>query len=148
MIIAGEASGDLHGANLVKAMAAVNPDLFFCGIGGRAMAAAGVRILLDAAVLSVVGITEVFAKLPDILNALTLTRQLLRSLKPDLLILIDFPDFNLRVAKCAKKAGIGVLYYISPQFWAWRQGRVKKMRTLVDHIAVILPFEADFFQGP
>ncbi len=146
MIIAGEASGDLHGANLVKAMAAMNPDLFFCGIGGHAMKAAGVRILLDAAVLSVVGITEVFVKLPDIVNGLTLARRLLKSLRPDLLILIDFPDFNLRVAKCAQKTGVPVLYYISPQFWAWRQGRVKKMRKLVDHVAVILPFEEAFFR--
>jgi len=146
MIIAGEASGDLHGAHFVQAMQTVNPGLFFYGIGGQAMKAAGVRILLDAAILSVVGITEVFAKLPNILKALSLARRLLKSLKPDLLILIDFPDFNLRVAGYAKKMGIKVLYYISPQIWAWRSGRIKKIKRLVDHMVVILPFEANFYR--
>lgn len=145
-IIAGEASGDQHGAKLVKAMQKRNPALFFCGIGGPALRQAGVRILVDAAELTVVGITEVFAKLPGILKGMGTIKKLLKILKPELLILIDFPDFNLHIAATAKKLGIPVLYYISPQVWAWRQGRVKRIGRLVDHMAVILPFEQPFYR--
>jgi lipid-A-disaccharide synthase len=147
MIIAGEASGDQHGAKVVRSVLKRDPDLFFFGIGGDALRAAGVRVLVDAAQLSVVGITEVFSKLPVLLKAMRIAKGLLDLLKPDLLILIDFPDFNLNVAAAAKKRGIPVLYYISPQIWAWRSGRVKKIRERVDHMAVILPFEADFYEG-
>ena len=145
MIVAGEASGDQHGAKLVAEMRRSNPNIFFCGIGGKALASAGVRILVDTAVLTVVGITEVIAKLPVVYRSLAVAKKLLQSLRPDLLILIDFPDFNLRVASAARKLGIPVLYYISPQIWAWRRGRVKKIGQLVNHMAVILPFEADFY---
>jgi len=144
-IIAGEASGDQHGAKLVQAMQKKNPDLFFCGIGGPALRQAGVRILVDACELTVVGITEVFSKLPGILKGMGTIKKLLKSLKPELLILIDFPDFNLHLAATAKKIGIPVLYYISPQIWAWRQGRVKRIGRLVNHMAVILPFEQQFY---
>jgi len=145
-IIAGEASGDQHGAKLVEAMLKKNPALFFCGIGGPALRHAGVRILVDAAELTVVGITEVFDKLPGILKGMGTIKKLLKSLKPELLILIDFPDFNLHIAATAKKIGIPVLYYISPQIWAWRRGRVKRIGKLVDHMAVILPFEQPFYR--
>ena len=145
-IIAGEASGDQHGAKLVKAMQKKYPALFFCGIGGTALKQSGVRILMDASELTVVGITEVFSKIPGILKGINKVKKLLRSLKPDLLILIDFPDFNLLIAGAAKKLGIPVLYYVSPQIWAWRQGRVKRIRRLVDHMAVILPFEEHFYR--
>ncbi len=145
MIIAGEASGDHHGAELVKAMEMEKNNLFFCGIGGKAMEKAGVKILVDAAELAVVGITEVFSKLPTIFKALSVAKRLLKSLNPDLLILIDYPDFNLRIAAAAKKLRIPVLYYISPQIWAWRQGRVKKIGKIIDHMAVILPFEKIFY---
>jgi len=144
-IIAGEASGDQHGAKLVAAMRRRNPDLFFCGIGGEALSQAGVRILVDASDLTVVGITEVFSKLPAILTGMGIVKKLLKSLRPDLLILIDFPDFNLRLAAAAKKANIPVLYYISPQIWAWRRVRVRRIGRLVDHMAVILPFEQQFY---
>ena len=144
-IIAGEASGDQHGAKLVAAMRKKNCALFFCGIGGPALRQAGVRILVDASELTVVGITEVFSKLSVILKGMGTIKKLLKSLKPDLLILIDFPDFNLQLAAKAKKLGIPVLYYISPQIWAWRRGRVKRIRRLVDHMAVILPFEKQFY---
>ncbi len=146
MIIAGEASGDLHGANLVKAMRARDDSLFFFGIGGDRLKEAGVRIIMDASRLSVVGLTEVLSRAPDILEGLGKAKALLKTLTPDLLILIDFPDFNLRVATYAKKYGTPVLYYISPQIWAWRRGRVKKIGRLVDHMAVILPFEEPFYQ--
>ncbi len=146
MIIAGEASGDLHGAMLVQALHRKTRRLLVYGIGGEAMRAAGVRIVIDAATLSVVGITEVFSRLAILKRAVNTAKQMLRQLSPDLLILIDFPDFNLHVAAEARRRGIPVLYYISPQLWAWRSGRVKKIRRRVDHMAVILPFEADFYR--
>ena len=145
-LIAGEASGDIHGANLVKALKQNRQDIVFSGIGGRAMQDAGVEILVDASTLSVVGITEVLSKLPGILSGLAAAKSFLKNTCPDLLILIDFPDFNLRLAKVAKKLNIPVLFYISPQVWAWRSGRVTKIGRLVDHIAVILPFEASFYR--
>ena len=146
MIIAGETSGDMHGAKLVGAMQKRNNDLFFCGIGGKALRETGVDILIDAHEISVVGITEVFSKIPNILRSLRMVKKTFKTMRPDLLILIDFPDFNLHVAGTAKKMGIPVLYYISPQIWAWRPGRTKKIGKLVDHIAVILPFEEDFYR--
>jgi lipid-A-disaccharide synthase len=146
MIIAGEASGDQHGAKLVRAMRSRYDGLFFCGIGGQAMRDAGVRVEVDASTLAVVGITEVLSKASHLLHGLRVAKQLLRNLQPDLLVLIDFPDFNLHVAATAKKLGIPVLYYICPQVWAWRPGRVRKIKKRVDHLAVILPFEVDFFR--
>lgn len=145
-MIAGEASGDLHGANLVKALQGKKTNIVFSGIGGKAMQDAGVKIVVDAATLSVVGITEVFSKLPGILSGMAAAKSFLKNSRPDLLILIDFPDFNLRIAAVAKKWHIPVLFYISPQIWAWRSGRVTKIGRLVDHIAVILPFEASFYR--
>ncbi len=146
MIIAGEASGDHHGAKLVNAMQKKNNALFFCGIGGQALKNEGVRILVDASELAVVGITEVLSKITSILKGLSVAKKALKTMHPDLLVLIDFPDFNLNVAATAKKLKIPVLYYISPQVWAWRPGRVKKIGKVVNHMAVILPFEADFFK--
>ena len=146
MIIAGEASGDQHGAKLVRAMRHMDGSLFFFGIGGRALKNAGVKIIVESAALSVVGITEVFAKMPSLFRGLAAAKRSLKRLHPDLLILIDFPDFNLNVAALAKKCGIPVLYYISPQIWAWRPGRVRKIGKRVDHVAVILPFEEAFYR--
>ncbi|MBW1954811.1 MAG: lipid-A-disaccharide synthase [Deltaproteobacteria bacterium] len=146
VIVVGESSGDLHAANLVRSMKKKDPTLFFCGIGGQAMQEAGVRILMDAGAVTAVGVTESLAKLPVILKAMALVKRLLKTLKPELVILVDFPDFNLRVAPTAKKLGIPVLYYISPQLWAWRPGRAARLKHLVDHMAVILPFEADFYK--
>ena len=145
MIIAGEASGDLHGAKLVEAMLARDPSLFICGVGGRALRKAGVRILVEASELSVVGITEVFSKIRSLWKGASRVKKLLKSLNPDLLIIIDFPDFNLHAAAVAKRQGIPVFFYIRPQIWAWRTGRVKKIKRLVDHVGVILPFEEDFY---
>ncbi|GBC60063.1 lipid-A-disaccharide synthase [Desulfonema ishimotonii] len=145
MIVAGEASGDLHGANLVRAMGRRTRSVEFCGIGGRALRAAGVDIFVDMADLSVVGITEVLSKIGTILKGLSAAKERLARLRPDLLILIDFPDFNLRLAAFARKLGIRVLYYVSPQIWAWRSGRVRTIKKRVDHMAVILPFEQNFY---
>ncbi len=146
-LIAGEASGDVHGAKLVTAIKERRKNIFFCGIGGKAMHEAGVDIVVDSKTLAVVGITEIFSKLPGIIHGLSVAKKILKDLKPDLLILIDFPDFNLRIAAEAKKSDIPVLYYISPQIWAWRSGRVKKIGRLTDHVAVILPFEEPFYKN-
>jgi lipid-A-disaccharide synthase len=146
-IVAGEASGDQHGANLVSAMQKKQPGISFCGIGGPALRRVGVNTIVDAAELTVVGITEVFSKIPAIIKGMGSIKRLLRNQKPNLLILIDFPDFNLHLAGVARKLGIPVLYYISPQIWAWRKGRVRKIKRRVDHMAVLLPFEAQFYRG-
>jgi lipid-A-disaccharide synthase len=146
MMIAGEASGDMHGAKLAQALKKYAGGVSIFGIGGPAMHEQSVRILIDAHTLSVVGITEVFSKLPVIYRSLTTVKNTLRKKRPDLLILIDFPDFNFLVGAAAKKMGIPVLYYISPQIWAWRQNRVKKIKQFVDHMAVIFPFEPSFYR--
>lgn len=146
MIVAGEASGDLHGAHLVDAMRRLDPDLDFLGIGGEALRRAGVEVRVDNSDIAVVGIAEVFSKIRPLLRALRLAKKDLQEVRPSLLILIDFPDFNLRIAATAKKLGIPVMYYISPQIWAWRAGRVKKIKKLVDQMVVIFPFEVDFYK--
>ncbi len=145
MIVAGEASGDMHGAALVTELKALRPELRFCGMGGREMASAGVELLADAARLAVVGLVEVLSRLPDILRAGRALTARMRARQPELLILIDYPDFNLLLARFAKKLGIPVLYYISPQIWAWRKQRVHSIGRLTDCVAVILPFEAELY---
>jgi lipid-A-disaccharide synthase len=145
MIVAGEASGDMHGSRLLKAMLEIEPSLSFSGIGGQELAAVGVEMLYDASKLAVVGVTEVFSHLGDILAARKALIQQMKRIKPALLILIDYPDFNLLLAAKAKKLGIPVFYYISPQVWAWRSGRVKKIGRLTRRVGVILPFEKEFY---
>ncbi len=145
MIVSGEPSGDMHGARLVRAMLERAPELRFCGMGGAELRAAGVEILYDAHKLAVVGITEVIGHLGDILAARRTLSRRMQENRPALLILIDYPDFNLLLAARAKKLGIPVFYYISPQVWAWRKGRTGKIGRLSDRIAVILPFEKDFY---
>ncbi|CAK8719350.1 Lipid-A-disaccharide synthase [Candidatus Electronema halotolerans] len=145
LIVAGEASGDMHGANLVAAMQRLQPGLRFSGIGGRELAAAGVELLFDAAKIAVVGLTEILSHFSEILAARKAVIRRMQQEKPALLILIDYPDFNLLLAAQAKKLGIPVFYYISPQVWAWRSSRVKKIGRLTERVAVILPFEKDFY---
>lgn len=146
VMVAGEASGDLHGSHLIQALRKKYGEVDICGMGGRAMRNNGAKILVDSDSLAVVGITEVLAKLSEVLGAMSLLKKTLAEQRPDLLVLIDYPEFNLHLANTAKKLGIPVLYYISPQLWAWRSGRVKKIKKRVDHMAVILPFEADFYE--
>jgi len=146
MVVTGEASGDLHGANLLRAMQRRQSDLRVYGMGGSCLAELGMEVLYDAAKVSVVGIFEVFAHLGDIFAAQRVLRRRLEEDPPDLLILIDLPDFNLPLARKAKRLGVPVFYYIGPQVWAWRSGRVKALRRFVDKIGVILPFEEDFFK--
>ena len=146
MIVAGEASGDLHGASLVGEMLKMNPALNFYGIGGSRMKEAGVELLANAAEIAVVGLTEVISKLGNFFKIIKRLKNSLDELKPILVILIDFPDFNLNiVARAAKKRKIKIFYYISPQVWAWRKGRIDQIKKLVDKMAVILPFEVDTY---
>ena len=146
MIVAGEASGDLHGARLVEAMLKRRSDISFCGIGGIELASRGMEILFNAASIAVVGLFEVLGHIRDIRLAMRTMEEEMERRRPALLILIDFPDFNLILAGKARKLGIPVYYYISPQVWAWRSGRVKKIADRVERMAVILPFEKDFYQ--
>lgn len=146
MIVAGEASGDLHGSGLVREALAIDPSLTFFGMGGPLMRRVGVDTLVDARDMAVVGLVEVLAHFPTILRAFLKLKECLRKAPPDLLVLIDYPDFNLRLAAVARKAGVKVLYYISPQVWAWRSGRVKKIARLVDRMAVVFPFEVPFYE--
>lgn len=146
MIIAGEASGDLHGSFLVREMLAINPSLHFYGIGGNKMKEAGVRLLGSSADIAVVGISEVVSKAGTFIKIINKIKKSMDQLKPNLVILIDFPDFNLNiVARAAKKRNVKIFYYISPQVWAWREGRVEQIKRMVDKMAVILPFEVDFY---
>ena len=147
ILVAGEASSDAHGAALAREMKKLLPEARISGMGGQAMSSAGIEILFDAAKISVMGAVEVLARLPVIFSAFRILKNALSSRRPALVILIDLPDFNLRLAKFAKKLGIPVLYYITPQVWAWRVGRVKTIRRRTDRLAVILPFEESFFRA-
>lgn len=146
VIIAGEASGDAHGAKVARELKAREPGIELYGMGSEHMHEAGVKLAVDCKDMAVIGVTAVLAKLPVYFKALNDAKKMLRLLKPDLVILIDFPDFNMLLAKYAKKLNIPVLYYVSPQIWAWRQGRVKKIVKYVSHMAVILPFEEQFYR--
>ena len=146
MIIAGEASGDMHGASLVHEMLKIDSSLKFYGIGGNKLQEAGVKLHAHASEMSVVGITEVIPKLGTILRIMNRMKKSMDEFNPDLVILIDYPDFNLRIAKAAHKRGIKVFYYISPQVWAWRKGRINQIKKLVNKMAVILPFEVETYR--
>ncbi|PID72246.1 MAG: lipid-A-disaccharide synthase [Desulfobulbus propionicus] len=145
MISAGEASGDMHGANVVQALKELVPGVTFSGMGGKELEAAGVKVLFDAAKIAVVGIVEVISHLKDIINARRALVEEMQRIRPALLILIDFPDFNLLLAAKAKKLGIPVFYYISPQIWAWRSSRMQKIGRLSKRVATILPFEPGYY---
>jgi len=146
LIIAGEASGDLHGSNLVRALKERDPSISVYGVGSRRMAEAGVILLADAAAISVVGATEVLTHIGAIYRVYAKLKRFLREERPDLLILIDFPDFNILTARAAKTLGVPVLYYISPQIWAWRKGRVHTIAKLVKAIMVVFPFEVALYR--
>jgi lipid-A-disaccharide synthase len=147
LMVAGEASADHHGANLVRSILHRDPHVVFSGIGGAEMARAGVRLLFSSSEMAVVGLTEVFPRIPVIYKAASRLKRILKEERPDLLILLDYPDFNIHLARTAKRFGVPVLYYISPQVWAWRKGRIRKIRNRVDRMAVILPFEEAFYRN-
>jgi lipid-A-disaccharide synthase len=146
MIVAGEASGDIYGADLVREALLLDPGLQFYGIGGDRMRAAGVEILVDSAEMAVMGLVEVLKHFRVISAAYFKLKTLLCKAPPDLLILIDYPGFNLRLAGAAKQAGVKVLYYISPKVWAWKAGRVRKIAATVNRMAVIFPFEVPLYE--
>jgi len=146
MIVTGEASGDHHGALVLQALKARFPDVRCCGIGGDELQQTGMQLLQHNRDLAVVGVVEVLAHAPHILRAFRVLRKKIRTEPPDLIIFIDYPDFNLRMAAYASRRGVPVLYYISPQIWAWRQGRARKIARIVDTMAVIFPFEVPFYE--
>ena len=146
-MVAGEASGDDHAARLVAAIREFCPKAEFLGVGGEEMRAQGVRILTPASELAVVGLMEVVGHLPAIWQALRRLGRVLKTSRPDLAILVDFPDFNFWVARLARYYRVPVLYYISPQVWAWRTYRVRTLARLTDRLVVIFPFEADFYRA-
>lgn len=145
MIIAGEASGDLHGSNLIAALKNLESDIRFIGMGGNKMIQSGLESYQDIRGLSVIGLMEILSNIAKFRAAFRLLAKKLDSEKPDCVILIDYPEFNLRFAKEAKKKFVPVVYYISPQLWAWRRGRIKIVRKFVDKMLVIFGFEKEFY---
>lgn len=146
MVVAGESSGDQHAARLVAAIQEQLPEAGFYGIGGDYLARQGVKIACPAQDLAVVGLWEVAEKLPAVGKALADLWRYLKETRPQLAILVDYPDFNFWVARFARHFGVPVLYYISPQVWAWRRYRVHTIARLVDRMVVIFPFEEEFYQ--
>ena len=146
-VIAGEASGDLHGSNLIKQLQLSNPAAHIRCWGGDLMQATGAHLVKHYRDLAFMGFTEVIRNLPTILGNLKFCKEDIISYQPDVLILIDYPGFNLRIAEWAKKQGFKVVYYIAPQVWAWKANRVKKMKTCIDLMLCILPFEKDYFKN-
>jgi lipid-A-disaccharide synthase len=147
MLVVGEASGDVHGAELVKALHEREPTLRFFGVAGEQLKCTGFEVLVNVSQLAGMGLVELVGSLRSIWQAYRVLRRALRDRRPNLLVLIDFPEFNLRLAKLAKELRIPVLYYISPQVWAWRRGRVRQIARWVDHLAVVFPFEVSFYRG-
>jgi lipid-A-disaccharide synthase len=145
LISAGEASGEMYGAQLIEALRRRDLQLEFFGVGGSRMRAAGCDTVVDAKDLSVVGITEILSHLPKIYGLFHHLINEADKRKPDVAIVIDSPAFNWRVARQMKKRGIPVVYYVAPQFWAWRQGRVRLIRNYIDKALVIFPFEEKFY---
>ncbi len=147
MLVAGEASGDARGAELVRKLRQRDPSVEFFGMGGANLRQAGMRVVHDIARVAGVGFSEVLGSLRHIWIAYRLLRRLLLEARPALLILIDFPEFNMRLARIARRHGITVLYYISPQVWAWRPYRIRRIASSVDAMAVVFPFEADLYKA-
>ncbi len=145
-LIAGEASGDLHGSNLIKELKKRDQKAVFRSWGGDLMEKAGSTVVKHYKDLSFMGFIEVVKNLPTILTNLKFCKGDITSFQPDVLILIDYPGFNLRIAQWAKQQGYKIIYYISPQVWAWKEGRVKLIKKVVDKMLVILPFEKEFYR--
>lgn len=147
MISAGEASGDRLGAGLARSILRLHPGVELLGMGGDEMADAGVRLVQHASEVAVVGFVEVVRHLPTIRRAMARLERAVRDERPDVLVPVDFPDFNLRLAARVKAAAVPVVYYVSPQVWAWRRGRVRTMRDLVRRMLVLFPFESAFYEA-
>ncbi len=144
-IVAGEASGDLHASNLIKAIKTQDPGAQFRGCGGDLMRNAGAELLMHYKEMAFMGFWEVFVHLSEVLGNIKRCKTDILDWSPDVLVLVDYPGFNLRVAQFAKKRRIKVVYYISPQIWAWKKGRIKQIKRDVDEMMVILPFEKAFY---
>lgn len=147
MLVVGEASGDAHGAQLVEALHQRDRALRVYGVAGERLAQTHFEALFTVAKLTGMGLVELAGNLKNLWRAYRILKHALRERRPNLLVLIDFPEFNLRLAKLAKSLRIPVLYYVSPQIWAWRKGRIRQIARWVDHMAVIFPFEADFYRS-
>jgi lipid-A-disaccharide synthase len=145
-IIAGEASGDLHGSNLIKELKKLDQQAIIRAWGGDKMREAGAEIIKHYRDLAFMGFIEVIKNLSTILDNLKFCKKDISEFQPDALILVDYPGFNLRIAKWAKQQGLKIIYYISPQVWAWKEGRVKSIKQVVDKMLVILPFEEKFYE--
>lgn len=145
-IIAGEASGDLHGSNLIKQLKGLDQEAVIRSWGGNLMQQAGAELIKHYRDLAFMGFAEVVKNLPTIFKNIRFCKADILAFQPDCLILIDYPGFNLRIAEWAKQEGLKVIYYISPQVWAWKAGRVKKMKECIDKMLVILPFEKDYYK--
>jgi lipid-A-disaccharide synthase len=147
MLVAGEASGDLHGAELCRALRELDPGCRLFGMGGARMAAEGMKLLVDVTAKAAVGGSEVFGQVPRLYRAYRELRAVLESAeRPAVLVLIDFPEFNLRLARAARRAHIPVVYFIPPQIWAWRGGRVRMIRQVVSLVLAVFPFEAPLYR--
>ncbi len=147
MIVAGEPSGDLHASHVVQALKAQSSEISVCGMGGDMMEAAGVCLDIHIRDSAVMGFVDVFAVLPKFLKKQAILKKKLRQQPPDVLLLIDFAEFNMPLAKFANTQGIPVVYYIPPKAWAWRAGRAKKLAKYANGIAAIFPFETDFYKN-
>ncbi|MCP4333390.1 MAG: lipid-A-disaccharide synthase [Gammaproteobacteria bacterium] len=146
MILAGEASGDAHAAEFVEQLLQLQPDIELSGMGSSEMVGAGVDVFFDSSIIAVVGLVEVLRHWGDIKRAMAIVKQRLDDTRPDLLVLVDYPEFNLKMARHARELGIPVLFYISPQVWAWRPKRIHKIGRLIDHMAVIFRFEKQYYE--
>ncbi len=144
-ISAVEPSADLHGSNLIKSLKKLSPDIRFIGIGGPRMRKKGLETIFSAEQISVMGITEVLSAIPRIIGMYLKIKRELKRKRPECVILLDAPDFHFRVAKIAYGLKIPVFYYISPQVWAWRKGRIKFLKKYVEKLLCIFPFEKEFF---
>ena len=144
-IIAGEASGDLHGSNLIKALIKTEPDAIIRCWGGDLMEAAGATLVKHYRELAFMGFWEVIKNLPAILRNLRFCKEDIQQFKPDVLVCIDYPGFNLRIAEWANQQDLKIAYYISPQVWAWTENRVIKMKQIIHRMICILPFEKEYF---
>jgi lipid-A-disaccharide synthase len=144
-ILSGEPSGDLHGSNLVRSLLKEDPDAEIACWGGELMEQAGARLLKHYRELAFMGVWEVVVNMKTVLGNFKTCREQISGFKPDVVILIDYPGFNLRMAKYVKKQGIKVYYYISPKFWAWNESRVNRVKRSVDRMYIIFPFEVDFY---
>lgn len=147
LIVAGEVSGDIHGGKLVKAIKELSPEINIAGIGGENMSSAGMKLLRNVNEMSFLGFTEIIKHLPFVRKVMNELLKWIEIERPKVVVLIDYPGFNLRLAQKAKNLGCKIIYYISPQIWAWGKGRIKKIARVVDQMIVIFPFEEELYRN-